>query len=87
MTGVSSSRRALEPLKKLVFYIVNAKYVTKTHNYAKIAGREPSFFQYQPPPGIPASAFPAAPWKTPQIRWQKSSKTPAKPHIVKPRQP
>jgi hypothetical protein len=85
MTGVSSSRRALEPLKKLVFYIVNAKYVTKTHNYAKIAGREPSFFHYQPPPWVPASVIPAAP--PPQFRSPKSAKTPAKPHIVKPRQP
>jgi len=61
MTGVSSSRRALEPLKKCLSHDVQATHVTKTHNYAKIAGREPSFFQYQPPLGVPASAFPAAP--------------------------
>jgi hypothetical protein len=40
-----------------------------------------SAFSLQP------SALPAVPPKSPQFRSPKSAKTPAKPHIVKPRQP
>jgi hypothetical protein len=39
------------PLKKLIFYIVHSKYVTKTQKYVKIVGREPSFFHHQRPAG------------------------------------
>jgi hypothetical protein len=40
------------PLKKLIFYIVHSKYVTKTQKYVKIVGREPSFFHHQHPTGV-----------------------------------
>jgi hypothetical protein len=40
------------PLKKLIFYIVHSKYVTKTQKYVKIVGREPSFFHLQRPTGV-----------------------------------
>ena len=39
-------------LKKLIFYIVHSKYVTKTQKYVKIVGREPSFFHHQRPAGV-----------------------------------
>jgi hypothetical protein len=45
------------PLKKLIFYIVHSKYVTKTQKYVKIVGREPSFFHHQRPAGVLALFF------------------------------
>jgi hypothetical protein len=39
-------------LKKLIFYIVHSKHVTKTQKYVKIVGREPSFFHHQRPAGV-----------------------------------
>ena len=39
-------------LKKLIFYIVHSKHVTKTQKYVKIVGREPSFFHLQRPAGV-----------------------------------